>query len=100
MVEGQRSALREHTPETAVVLRALVLAILRLSSPVSHTAKLVALGERSVGHARQHVVGAGGGAPGVLRREGGHQVGDGNGSHLDYDRVLCAEQILKKIKRL
>jgi hypothetical protein len=96
---AEKKAVKGHTSETAVVLRTLVLALLGFSSPVSHTAELVALGERSVRHAREHVVGRGGGAPAVLCREGGHQVGDRNGSHSDYDRVLCAGQILKKIKK-
>lgn len=75
----------KHTSETTVVLGTLVLTLLGLSSPVGHAAKLVALGERSVWHTGKHVIGRGGGAPGVLRGEGGHQVGERSGRHFDYD---------------
>lgn len=65
------------TSEVPVVLRATTtLAVLRLSGPVGHAAQLIALGERRVRSALQHVVGAGGGAPGVLRGEGSHEVGN------------------------
>lgn len=86
------------TSETTVVLRALVLALLGLSSPVSHTAQLVALGERSVRDTGQHVVSGGGGAPGVLRWEGGHQVCERSGRHCDDLRAICAKQLLKNQK--
>jgi hypothetical protein len=76
---------RQHTSEATVVLRALVLTFLGLGSPVGHAAKLVALGERSIWHTGEHVVGRGGGAPGVLRREGSHQVGERSGRHFCDD---------------
>jgi hypothetical protein len=85
--------------ETTVVLRTLVLTLLGLSSPVGHAAKLVALGERSIWHTRKHVIGRGGGAPGVLRGEGGHQVGERSGRHFYYDLwAICAGQLLKNQK--
>lgn len=70
------------TSVVAVVgLTTTTLARLGLRSPVSHTAELVALRERSVGNTAQHVVGGGRGAPGVARGEGRHKVSDRDGGH-------------------
>lgn len=73
---------RSLTSEVTVVLLAtLTSTVLGLSGPVSHTAQLVALGERSIGNALEHVVARGGGTPGILSRQSGDEVRDRNRSH-------------------
>lgn len=68
---------KEHTSEVPVVgLATLPLTVLGLGGPVGHAAELVTLGEGCVRHALEHVVAGGSGAPGVLRGEGSHQVGN------------------------
>ena len=70
------------TSVVAVVgLATATVGVLGLGSPVGHAAQLVALGEGGVGDTIQHVVGGGSGAPGVLGRQGGDDVCDGEGSH-------------------
>ena len=72
------------TSEVPVILRAaLTLTVLGLGGPVGHAAELVALGEGSIGHTVEHVVGGGGRTPGVLHRQSGDQVRDRSRSHCD-----------------
>lgn len=97
-MEGHGRKNETHTSEATVVLGTLVLALLGLGSPIGHTAQLIALGERSVRHTRQHAVSGGGGAPAVLRWEGGHQVCKRSGRHCDDLRAIRAGQLLKNQK--
>lgn len=65
--DKQREGGEPLTPKVSVVLVAATVAILALGRPVSHAAKLVALGERRIGDAVERGLGGDRGAPAVAR---------------------------------
>lgn len=62
------------TTVVPVIRRTSTLPVLRLSSPVGHPTQLVALGERCIRHAIQHVIRRRCRAPGILRGQSRHQI--------------------------